>query len=360
MAKAKIQDVQSLRFVFIMFVFCFHVSPDLSPLGACGVCFFFVLSGFILSWAYGGKVETNNFSTIKFVIHQLLKIYPLYVIMQIIMTMYFQYSGLNNVSVSDFLVNLFLLQSWFPTSVRPFIINAPTWFLCDIFFCYFCFKPIFNFVIRSNAKKLTIISTILLTAYILVVFLMPESNVGDLYYFPLFRVVDFSLGVVLYRFYTSEKGKKLSKRLLSLSITKDNAACFAFLVVLLIMFYFYSLNQNYTNRYAIFFWPYLTTLIFWFVCFDHRDDIPVIRMLHKRWFMYLGSISMEIYIIHQFVITVVYVFSLHTMTLERTVCVKLCEKVVILSITLLLSMLANFLLKRWTKWVRNRCPAFFN
>lgn len=357
MAKTKIQDIQSLRFVFIMFVVLSHISANLPPIGAFAVCFFFILSGFILSWAYGEKVESNNFSTFKFVVHQLLKIYPLYVIMQIIMTVYFQSTGLNEISVADFLVNLFLLNTWFPHQIRPFAINAPTWFLCDIFFCYICFKTLFNIVVRSSARKLVVISVLVLIPYISVVLFMPDSKVEDLYDFPIFRMVDFALGIILYRFYISEKGQNLSKRLQSLTVAKENIVGLVFLVFLIIMSCVYNLNHYYGYRYAIFLWPYMFLLIFWFVSVDLRNDIPLIKIFHKRWLIYLGNISMEIFIIHQFVNFVVYEFSLHIISVERTLSVKLCEKVAIIFFTILLSMLANVLLKRWTKWIRNKYPA---
>ena len=56
-----IRTLQSLRLIFILLVLFSHLSwGDVPPLrfgGECGVSFFFMLSGFVLSIGYGAKIE---------------------------------------------------------------------------------------------------------------------------------------------------------------------------------------------------------------------------------------------------------------------------------------------------------------
>ena len=77
-----IQTLQSLRFIFIMLIVFSHIIGKSFDFGGeCGVSFFFMLSGFVLSLAYGRKVEERQFSTRSFVLRQLLKFYPLHILM---------------------------------------------------------------------------------------------------------------------------------------------------------------------------------------------------------------------------------------------------------------------------------------
>jgi peptidoglycan/LPS O-acetylase OafA/YrhL len=51
---------QSLRFVFVMMIFMSHFAyRDVNPFdagGDCGVAFFFLLSGFVMSMGYGRSI----------------------------------------------------------------------------------------------------------------------------------------------------------------------------------------------------------------------------------------------------------------------------------------------------------------
>lgn len=77
-----IETLHSLRFVFIMLIVVSHlVGSKFDFGGECGVSFFFILSGFVLSYAYGEKVKTGQFRTWSLLRRQLLKFYPLHLLM---------------------------------------------------------------------------------------------------------------------------------------------------------------------------------------------------------------------------------------------------------------------------------------
>ena len=60
-----IRTLQSLRFFFIMLVVLSHyIGSSFDFGGECGVSFFFILSGFVLSLAYSGKIADGTFITI--------------------------------------------------------------------------------------------------------------------------------------------------------------------------------------------------------------------------------------------------------------------------------------------------------
>ena len=56
---------QSLRFVFVMMIFMSHFAyRDVNPFdagGDCGVAFFFLLSGFVMSMGYGRSITDGSF-----------------------------------------------------------------------------------------------------------------------------------------------------------------------------------------------------------------------------------------------------------------------------------------------------------
>ena len=67
-----IKNLQSLRFIFILLVFMSHItwaSISFDFGGECGVSFFFILSGFVLSVGYGTRIENGEFRNRQFAHH---------------------------------------------------------------------------------------------------------------------------------------------------------------------------------------------------------------------------------------------------------------------------------------------------
>lgn len=79
-----IETLQSLRFIFFVMIFMSHFEYDGLPAfdagGDCGVSFFFILSGFVLSSAYGNKVSSDGFRYRQFMARRVKKLYPLHLL----------------------------------------------------------------------------------------------------------------------------------------------------------------------------------------------------------------------------------------------------------------------------------------
>lgn len=75
-----IESLQSLRIIFVAMVFMSHFALNTTPFdygGDCGVAFFFMLSGFVLSHAHGGQVADGSYAAGRFFKKRLFKLYPL-------------------------------------------------------------------------------------------------------------------------------------------------------------------------------------------------------------------------------------------------------------------------------------------
>lgn len=127
-------SLTSLRAAAALLVFLFHlrrwgvVSIPLVGLGDTGVAFFFVLSGFLLTWGYAERIDAR-----RFYIRRFARIVPSHVALWVVTLL---------VPVTAFpitwpvaLTNLPLLQSWIPRDRYAFGMNGVAWSLsCELAF----------------------------------------------------------------------------------------------------------------------------------------------------------------------------------------------------------------------------------
>ncbi|HCC87982.1 MAG TPA: acyltransferase, partial [Prevotella sp.] len=74
----RLMSIQALRgFAILLIVLSHVVGRSFDFGGESGVCLFFVISGFVLSLAYTGKVGDGLFDSKRFIVRQLVKFYPL-------------------------------------------------------------------------------------------------------------------------------------------------------------------------------------------------------------------------------------------------------------------------------------------
>jgi peptidoglycan/LPS O-acetylase OafA/YrhL len=131
----RLDSLTGLRALAALAVFGFHaaVLPQTAHLvgqGGVGVSFFYVLSGFVLMWAGGGRVPALTFYRRRFA-----RIYPSFLVAWI--------AGIAVMLIAEHVtpnpgqvgVGLLLLQSWVPDQSWSFAINGVSWSLsCEAFF----------------------------------------------------------------------------------------------------------------------------------------------------------------------------------------------------------------------------------
>lgn len=194
------------------------VRPVLSR-GDIGVKIFFILSGFILTHAYGDHKSVNKRD---FFLARFARIYPMYLfglfialpILLLIqvpehMARHGAAMGLGVVGVKTVCV-LLLLQSWFPPATGHW--NGVSWSLSTEAFFYAVFPWLMPWLRRMNDWALWLI--IALGVALETVRTMSIGSVAEhegaafLSFFPVLRVVDFITGVAICLLH--RRGRKLS------------------------------------------------------------------------------------------------------------------------------------------------------
>lgn len=205
--RQRLDSLTGLRFFAALSVVFCHVGGHFagsSPLSAAagygyvGVSFFFVLSGFVLTWSSGNQ-SARRFWWLRFS-----RIWPL----QCLLTV-FAFTAISGVErlpgplghVSE----LLLLQAWSPRQGVYFGGNGVSWSLsCEMFF-YLLFPAVIGPLSRLRARGLAITAGVTLAVLVAapIIGLHAGISAPDFYWlffvFPPYRFGEFLLGMVLAR-----------------------------------------------------------------------------------------------------------------------------------------------------------------
>ncbi|MFC8870511.1 acyltransferase family protein [Streptomyces sp. NPDC057148] len=308
---SKLGSLTGMRFVAAFMVLICHVGIVLVPsvqkswlswtepyvyaLGPTGVVFFFVLSGFVLTWA-ARPGDTGR----RFWRRRLVKIYPNHLVTLGAAVVLMLITG-HAVTAANTLPTLFLVQSWIPDQevVLNYTSNAPTWSLaCELLF-YLTFPLLLPLLRRIRAERLwlwlagvaLLICTLPLTALVL-----PEEPVmtnTDMpwwplwftYYFPVSRMLEFVLGILTARMVLS--GRLTGVPLVPAMLLAGASFCVTAGL----------LPELYSQSSAIAF--FLALLIAAGATADVRGRRSLFR---NRTMIFLGEISFALYMVHWLVI----------------------------------------------------------
>ncbi len=203
----KLHALTSLRFFAAAMIVMLHAQayfgaiPLLHRLTLTqGVCFFFVLSGFILTYAYPA-LDRHNVG--RFLVARLARIVPLYLVAlllyMLILPAWYR-DSVSSTTRGAGLLTATLLQAWVPLYRVQTAFNGVSWSLSVECFFYLCF-PLLLWRWRYT-WRCKIAATLLLTIGVIVVAnhgmaLLPHgAEVRDVVYFhPLARLFEFTLGV---------------------------------------------------------------------------------------------------------------------------------------------------------------------
>ncbi|MCI4063785.1 acyltransferase [Micromonospora sp. R77] len=223
--QSRLPSLTGLRFVAAAMVFAFHatyqaffasprVSTTLSALlfqgGWAGVSFFFLLSGFVLTW-----VARPTDTVTAFWRRRLVKIYPNYLVTTVVALLLLLLVAGTAVSTGDALATLLLVQAWSPRLETALAINPVAWSLsCELLF-YLLFPVLLRAVLRIRPDRLwlwTGATVLAVAAMPTVARALPDQPLLPyaaepvsawafwfLYLFPPVRLLEFVLGILLAR-----------------------------------------------------------------------------------------------------------------------------------------------------------------
>lgn len=208
--RARLDSLTGLRFAAAVLVVIHHVVrndvyssglvslPVLKPLatlGYTGVTFFFVLSGFVLTWSWRPAMPRQEFYVRRFA-----RVYPLHLVTWVL-AIPFVLAVTHEWSTRAAVVTLPLLQAWSPDSDITFGMNSVSWSLsCEAFF-YACFPFLVRPISRLAGRGLLAVGAgalgILVVAPGVAYALGGRDAVAIFYYFPAYRIFEFVIGICL-------------------------------------------------------------------------------------------------------------------------------------------------------------------
>lgn len=267
--------------------------------GELAVSFFFILSGFILSYAYQDKINTKK-EKVKFLVARFAKLYPLYFLALIldaprVISYFFEKYDQNQASFKvllSFFSSLLMIQSWFPPVTATW--NSPAWSLSTEIFFYISFVFIFKYLNKSKYSYvylfLSIATPVIVYQFFQFLNLPLESNFMKIFWrsFPPLRVFEFILGIILFNYFHS--GARLGR------LIKNNSnLLFWFSVAASI--YISSTQWSIQNKEIA---TVATTCLFSIMILSSSyGEIRWSKLLNSKLVLTLGMSSYAIYIIHQ-------------------------------------------------------------
>lgn len=300
----QLPSLTGLRFIAAALVFFFHSSLIFisfnpfadghvangfrwlfSASGSMGVSFFFVLSGFVLTWSARPQDTTTGFWR-----RRLLKIFPNHIATWAMAMVLFASTA---IPPKVWLPNLLLIHSWFPNASNYLSLNAPSWSLCCELLFYLLFPFLLRPVLRIKQSALWVLAGAMVAGMLAVelvaTFLAPNSppaagfpvTVWQFwfgYFFPPMRLFEFVLGMILARLVRADAFPKIR-------IFPAALLCVVGYAVALAVPFLFGLNLATVIPISV------------LICAAARADIDgVPTVLRGRTMQWLGAVSFGFYL----------------------------------------------------------------
>jgi peptidoglycan/LPS O-acetylase OafA/YrhL len=245
-SRERLGPLTGIRFVAALQVLLFHFGgtvfrstvpafENVRRAGYVAVSFFFILSGFVLTFYYSERLRTERISHRNFFLRRVCRIYPVYLLSTLIcipLAVYKPWGDLSaafgdasvRAKLGTIAAHFLLIQAWFPRLVISW--NIPGWSLCAELFFYALFPTIARRIGRFNRRQLLLampllwaVSLGLAGAYVL----FDPDGVGSsgpettrfwmclLKFCPISRLPEFLFGVVLGRLFLTRESSATSR-----------------------------------------------------------------------------------------------------------------------------------------------------
>lgn len=233
---SRLDALSGIRFFAISYIVCYHVGDStfehapalvetfrtradvLMPL-------FFVLSGFVLTYAYGERVAERKLSKREFWISRLLRLWPIYLVALLLadLSRAFAGGGMTRMYVAGAASQALLLQGWTPPLVSYG--NPPGWTVSVEIFCYLLFPSLAAWMKRARFQRAAVVVGAAWLAGQLVSLAFVLSLPGDaskapnyalfydlLRYLPPLHLPSFLIGMLTARIFHSDRARGRKRR----------------------------------------------------------------------------------------------------------------------------------------------------
>ena len=316
---AKLDALTSLRFFAAMLILFSHALPtffanttktlETIPL-AQGVSFFFVLSGFILTYVHP-RLDTAG-SSLLFLRARIARVFPAHIVTAILSLGIAAVSlqHLNRTTWCILISNILMLQSWIPQERFYFSLNAPSWSISTEFFFYLAFPFLIQKIQSRHLKNLIFASLCLIGCVALGAYLhLPRNAMPDsmsmhalIYIHPLARLFEFCLGMSCAVVFKNLSQSNLRKKIDAGTASFLEAGVIAAMIIYLLNI-FDATKCLQLNSYGL---ALREWLLYDGNCFAFAALIvlcaiqkgAVSQLLSGKTLIWLGEISYSLYLLH--------------------------------------------------------------
>lgn len=295
----KVDQLTFTRFIAAIAIVIYHFGRYVAPFNLpflhevflnanLGVCYFFILSGFVMVIAYGkkeGKIDVPGYYLKRFA-----RIYPVYFFALAITTILVIRN--HGVYLNGFVLGAMLLQAWVPQYAVT--LNSPGWSLSVEFLFYLLFPFLFNYLYSRFKLKTTAIGIIAFWALSLLVlnclffssFNQGYASASDNFmsFSPVMHVNEFLVGNLIGLIYLRYQEYNGSYDIYLIGL---------FAAIILVSYFDVSLGIRlniHDGFMALLFAPFILLLAL-------NKNGSITRVLKHKSYILLGEISYSIYII---------------------------------------------------------------
>lgn len=279
----RLPSLTSLRFFAAALVVAVHVGEVFPGAGALqhgqvGVSFFYLLSGFILTWTPSPNDTPQAFYRRRFA-----RIVPVHLLTWIVAVFVLAPVADRGRSVVGVLLSLVLLQAWVPDDTIAFAANGVSWSLSVEVFFYALFPLLMPRITRLTVRSLIVLALSMVVLTVVISALAPVDAL--IYIFPISRLPEFVIGICMSAL--ASRGMKAPLRLAFAAPLAVGATVLVYLPVIPDRWTFEALTVV----------PY--ALLIWSMCDADRFGRPALRWAPL---IALGDWSYSLFMTHQIVI----------------------------------------------------------
>lgn len=168
-------------------------------MGAIAMTGFFMLSGYVINLSYSRKDMSSSVELKRFYLKRLISIIPLYFIWAFILVIANVLVNGKSAIVEEFVlfpIEILGIQSVY-SSLFEFSHNGGSWFISCILICYFLYPLLQNITKNITDKNRLVVISVLSVILLWSPFVQHYFHLQSIYSNPFFRVLEFSIGILV-------------------------------------------------------------------------------------------------------------------------------------------------------------------